>query len=650
MRGLIINRFSGNGSTDAFQLRTRGGNTIAGNWIGLDATGTSGAQNNSRAGIYLFNSAGNTIGGTAPADRNVILGGGNPALYDEGTGGGHTIQGNYVGTNAQGTASLGQNGIVLTTANNLIGGTASGAQNVISLSSRTGIQFNEGGATGNTVQGNYVGVAADGTTSLGSGSGIVIQRGSGNLIGGTAAAARNVIGGSQGVVVFGVSGVSSGNTVQGNYIGVNAAGTGLTSGTGNRITGVLLSSTTDNLVGGTEPGAGNVVAGFTDVGVRIFTSAPASTGNVVQGNRIGTNAAGTAALPNGTGVSLGSSSISLPTSGNTIGGTVPGAGNVISGNAGDGVYLSTDGTAVGTGNTIQGNYIGVAADGTTPLGNGQHGIEIGQGSGNVIGGTAAGAGNVIAYNGVPAGRYGVVVFSGTGNAIVGNAVYGNGRIGINLFVSGDAGNGVTPNDPGDADSGPNNLQNTPEIVGSTLAGGQLTVTYRVDTDPANAAYPLRVELFRADASGEGGEALLGTGTYTTADHGGCGTPPCPKTVTLTPAAAVLPTDALVATATDADGNTSEFTGTPHGVPAEPGAEPPATTALYAPAPNPTAGPPVRLAVYDVLGREVARLVDGEQAAGPHVDALDVERLAAGVYVVRLEAGGQVQTQRLTLVR
>ncbi|MCB1033022.1 MAG: DUF11 domain-containing protein, partial [Acidobacteria bacterium] len=138
----------------------------------------------------------------------------------------------------------------------------------------------------------------------------------------------------------------------------------------------------------------------------------------------------------------------------------------------------------------------------------------------------------------------------TGNAILGNSLYGNGALGIDL-----GGDGVTPDDAGDADTGPNRLQNRPVFSGAVTSGGSTDVSYLVDSDPANSAYPLRVEIFLADADGEEGETFLGFDEYTEADHQACGASPCPKTLTL----GALPAGAgLVATATDADGNTSEF--------------------------------------------------------------------------------------------
>ncbi len=652
VRGLLIDQFNGNGPGYGLLLQAGRGSTFTGNWIGVDTTGTM-DHANSRGGIYMLNSAGHTIGGTAPADRNVIVGAGNTAIYEEGTGGGHTVQGNYVGTNADGTAALARGGVWLVSSGNLIGGTAPGARNVLSTGGVPGIFFSEEGASDNTVQGNYIGVTADGTAALSpanGSTGISIQRAGGNLIGGTTEAARNVIATLGGAIyLFGAPTSGAGNTIQGNYLGTNAAGTAILPVGGSAGAGVRIEGVGNTLVGGTEPGAGNVLAG-SSTGVIFYDALP---GNVVQGNLIGTNAAGTAALPNGEGILFAGFGTD---DGNTIGGTTAAARNVISGNTGDGIRFGR-----GNDNTIQGNLIGVAADGTTPLGNGGHGIELGQGNQNRIGGTVPGAGNVIAYNGAqPGGQgYGVWIQNGTGNAVEGNAIYGNGRIAINL-LSDDAANGATANDPGDADTGPNNVQNTPEIMAVSLVGDQLTVGYRVDTDLANATYPLRIEFFRA-FGGEGGEAFLGTDTYAEADYNGCGTPPCLKSLTFTPTVAVALTDLLTATATDADGNTSEFAALPVAVPGEDPPSLPTETALHAPWPNPAsdravlgydlvAAGQVRLAVYDMLGREVAVLLDAEQSAGTHTATLEVGRLAAGVYAARLTAGEQSLTRRLTVLR
>ncbi len=176
-----------------------------------------------------------------------------------------------------------------------------------------------------------------------------------------------------------------------------------------------------------------------------YGDGPVTANNLVEGNYIGTDVTGTAAIANaGPGVLI------KEASSNTIGGPAAGAGNLISGNADDGIFNSNPAS---TDNLIQGNLIGTKANGTGALGNGNDGIDFSSSSSasdNVVGGLLSGEGNVIAFN----GARGVFVSGGTGNAVLSNSIHSNSGLGIDI---GDA--GITPNDDGDVDSGPNNLQN-----------------------------------------------------------------------------------------------------------------------------------------------------------------------------------------------
>lgn len=140
------------------------------------------------------------------------------------------------------------------------------------------------------------------------------------------------------------------------------------------------------------------------------------------------------------------------------------------------------------------------------------------------------------------------------NTLTENSYFGNGGLSIDL-----GGDGATANDSGDADTGANQLQNSPVIERVTTSAGSVDLTYFIDSEPANASYPLTIEFAIADADGEEGQTVVGTDDYTKSDHGGCGTAPCAKTITLTTTTATGV--ALVATATDSDGNTSEFSAT-----------------------------------------------------------------------------------------
>ncbi|MGH9369311.1 MAG: hypothetical protein ACRD3M_16760, partial [Thermoanaerobaculia bacterium] len=179
----------------------------------------------------------------------------------------------------------------------------------------------------------------------------------------------------------------TGNRIVGNFIGVDP--TGSVAGGPNTTHSIRLSNSSNNTIGGPAPADRNIISGALANGIDIASN---SSGTVVQGNYIGTNAAGTAAIPNGTGVLVG-----VGGNNNAIGGTAAGAGNLISGNRAYGINVAL---VSNISNVIQGNRIGTDVTGLAPLGNGMvgfgsAGIVVG-GTNNTIGGTAPGAGNVIA--------------------------------------------------------------------------------------------------------------------------------------------------------------------------------------------------------------------------------------------------------------
>ena len=389
--------------------------------------------------------------------------------------------------------------------------------------------------SGSIVEGNFIGTNATGTSAQGNAdTGVVINGGTGHLIGGTVAAARNVVSGNigHGVLIF--LGVASDHLIRGNFIGTNAAGT---LGLGNQSDGVqMLSGSNDVMnctVGGTTPGAGNVISANTGVGVQFIT---VGTVNLIQGNLIGTDASGSNDLGNGSaGVAITEANDC------TIGGTVAGAGNVISGNGAEGVRLNSP---TATGNRVQGNKIGTRADGTTPLPNSLQGVRVlNSSSNNTIGGTA-GQGNIIAFN----LANGVAVETGTGNLIQSNSIFSNGSLGIDLGAL-----GITPNDAGDGDSGANNLQNFPVLTSSNgAAGGGVNIQGSLNST-ANTTFTL--DFFSnpsCDISGNGeGQTFLGSASVSTNGAGNV-------TFNVTIIASATVGDSITATATNPQGNTSEF--------------------------------------------------------------------------------------------
>lgn len=383
-----------------------------------------------------------------------------------------------------------------------------------------------------------------------------IFEGSNNVIGGTESRTGNIISGNNTQGVELKVGASN-NRVQGNLIGTGQNGA---SDLGNSEGGVFVRGP-GNTVGGTVAGARNVISGNDGKGVAILgTSAD---GNTVQGNRIGTDVSGTEVLGNtfeGVDVDGGSN--------NTIGGTASGAGNTISGNGSDGIELDDSDTV---GNRIEGNLIGTKSDGTGDLGNAQNGVRISGARGNFVGGSVAGAGNVISGN----DEQGVVITnaSATGNRILRNSIFENGSPGgLGIELNND---GVTANDPKDPDSGPNLLQNFPDLASTTVSsGGQVTITGNLNSNPStlikkkkkgkkkrrNVFVPkvYTVQFFSNPApnfpTGFGeGEKFIGQTTVVTNLAGNA-----PINLTFAPEQSVSAGELVTATATDSAGNTSEF--------------------------------------------------------------------------------------------
>ncbi len=317
------------------------------------------------------------------------------------------------------------------------------------------------------------------------------------------------------------------NAVLGNYIGTAKDGT---SALGNALSGVSMFDGTgpdDNVIGAMPDGlmpTGNVISANGSSGIFI---ADAVSGALIVANLIGVDRHGTAPLGNGfDGVSV----LNGPT-GVQIGGTSVAEANVLSANLA-GVFVDN-----ATGVVVEGNRIGTDATGATVIGNAEWGVVVFDGPNNRVGGTAAGAGNTIAGNGFT----GVSIDgpTSTGNTVRGNAIFLNEEIAIDL---GD--DGPTPNDPGDADAGPNSLQNAPAIEGVVFNGPNLEITYSVDS----ATLPLEIEFFLSDSERDEAAVLLGTDTYSSAG----------STTAIVPVGAATPTSILSATATNAGGGTSEL--------------------------------------------------------------------------------------------
>lgn len=426
-------------------------------------------------------------------------------------------------------------------------------------------------ANDNVIQGNFIGTNPTGTAPLPNGAGGVnVFSGQNNTIGGTTPGARNLISGNIGDGV-GLRGVA--NIVQGNFIGTDVTGR---VALGNTQRGVISLFGGFNLIGGNTAAARNVISG-NNRGIELDSSF-----DVVQGNFIGTDLTGTSAVPN---LNLGVHVVAGGIGGgnNTIGGltSIPGTppGNLISGNGTAGLDVVT-----GTGNIIQGNIIGANVTGTQPLPNAPlaAGISI-EAEHSTVGGTEADARNIIAFNGgtlCNADHAGVIV-RGSGaisNSILGNSIFSNGGLGIDLTVPFDGSCGITANDNCDTDIGPNGLQNYPILTSASSGGGGTTIQGSLDSLP-NTTF--RIEFFdnhQCHPSGNGsGETFIGSTDVTTDDN-------CTAPITATLQVSVQPGHVITATATDLGGNTSEFSGcvsvTPSGATPTPTPTPPDSCTSY----------------------------------------------------------------------
>jgi putative surface-exposed virulence protein len=425
IRGLVINHFGWIGV--AIGGSTAVGNIISGNHIGTDASGSLG-RGNVLGGVFIaYGAQNNTIGGDTSAERNVISGNGGAGIgiYSTGTLS-NTISANYIGVDANGTGDLGNtlNGIYIYggAQANTVGGDTQGERNVISGNDRYGVRISGSHTMSNTVCGNYIGPAVNGNASLGNAnSGVEIDGGAqNNTIGGDTQGERNVISGNDehGVLISG--GGTTGNTVCGNYIGTTANGT---DDLGNSVSGVVVTAgAQNNRIGGDTQGERNVISGNDHSGIEIVNTDTMS--NTVCGNYIGTDRDGAADLGN----TFFGIQIEGGPQNNVIGGDTEGERNVISGNDMQGIRIHDS-----RGNTISGNYIGIAADGTSDRGNGSDGVEIGGGAqNNTVGGDAQGERNVISGN----DRSGVEI---RGSGTTGNTIRGN-YIGTDASGTADRGN------------------------------------------------------------------------------------------------------------------------------------------------------------------------------------------------------------------
>jgi hypothetical protein len=554
------------------------GNIVEGNYIGFRPDGTKpsygqiggihfrGGVNGSRPGNN------NLIGGTTAQARNVISNCDVGLNFSENTG--NVVKGNYVGTTIDGTAALpNARHLLAGDSDVVVGGTTAGAGNLFSGANGTGT-FSTGLQLGKTalIQGNRFGTTADGIYPItNAGYAIEVLTNEMVTIGGSTPAARNLISGS----LFGIQVThdqGEATLIQGNYIGTNAEGDVAIPnlGDGIRLTGVRAVT-----VGGASSGAGNLVSGNGENGINLtggINGTPCRS-VVIQGNLIGTDETGTLPLPNGV------SGIELAAARNaSIGGTTAQARNTISGNSGNGVGMP--GENAGEPNRVLGNFIGVNRFGTGALGNSGDGVFLGPGnvSGNIIGGTNAGEGNVIAHNlesGIVSER------AHQSGAISSNSIHSNGALGIDL-----GNDGVSPISTGFND-------NRPELTSVENTEAGTTITGKIYNHDSLSSFTLQFfSTASCDPSGYGeGETLIGQATVPASATDAY----IPFSATVSPA---LPAGTVIVAVairaldpgTPNDFQTSEFSNCSQSAPAPTPTPTPTPTATPASTPTPSASP------------------------------------------------------------
>ncbi|MEI6123323.1 MAG: T9SS type A sorting domain-containing protein [Bacteroidota bacterium] len=533
----------------------------------------------------------------------------------------NTITGNYIGTNYNASDTLGNYiGIEILGGpkHTLIGGSTPALRNIVSGNNHIGIRL--ANSDSNVLIGNYVGVDRSGTIALRNFDGISIEGTSKyNIIGSFSTTGRNLVSGNvaYGIPVFGAG--CNNNTIIGNYIGTDISGSLAIPNT----YGVLFDDgACYNILGGHQTGAANLISGNSGYGVFIYNNSTNS--DTVLGNLIGTKANGTQALPNANGVVIdGMPKYHIVDS------------NVISGNLQQGMVIHATGTDY---NVITRNRIGTDWSGLIAIPNQIDGIRIGEGpQHNLIGGAIA-KGNSIANN----GGNGITIMNNGDyyNKISANSIFNNAQLGIDLYPA-----GPTPNDAGDVDTGPNFGMNFPVITQAAYnsLSGNFTIAGTIDTPNPTT---VTIELFKSDndPSGYGqGERYL---TSVTPDVSG--------NFNAVVVAGVWGGDRITATATDANGNTSEFSASMVITGIQNNINPlskiqihpnPAKDYLYLTIDN--LNQEITISVVDILGQVVnnLRIIPDKQTP---TQTINVENLKQGIYFIRIRCGQITTTKKIVI--
>lgn len=497
-----------------------GNNTIQGCYIGTNATGTAAAAN-AAAGILLQNSHNNLIGGTTVAARNIISGNNAHGLeVIQSTD--NDIRGNYIGVGADGLTAIGNTNHGILAFDNAsrthIGAAISGAGNVISSNGGSGINI-DNNSIDCEIKGNIIGLAADGTTARPNQlSGIFFFNSPNPLIGGTTYLDKNTISAniSHGIDIEQTTGV----VIQGNFVGTTTDGLTARSNIGH---GIQIRSCPGTIIGGSRYTEGNIVSASGLHGI-LFEGNGTSPGSVIKGNLVGTDSTATQNLGNG---SIG---VVIKSNDCIVGDTANNEGNVIAGTEYGLLIANANNT------DIRGNFIGVGLDTTTAIPNVQDGILIAVEDGGQSASNNTVMYNMIAHN----GRHGVNVGDAlngfvnnneTGNVIRFNQIFCNNELGISLHLSDPADWGNNGNPAPQINMAMSTETTIVGVADPALANQKIDVYLMVDCPSCDINPQGKLYIDSTEVDGAGNWSY---------DFGA----PIPGT--------------LVATATDAAGNTSQF--------------------------------------------------------------------------------------------
>lgn len=501
---VIVKGLSVTGFTDAgVRIASSGRAILRENYLGINPSNQSDPND---FGVKVF-SSNNVI------DGNLISGNTKSGVYIAGaSASNNSFVNNWIGLDNSSSLARpnGRDGIT-----NLAAGTMIGlplAPNVISGNLEQGIEITSAAATENEVYGNYIGLDSSGTSDLGNGdAGVRIISAANNFVGGIGFGDGNVISGNDNAgVVLSMSGTSA-NQVAGNRIGTDFRGL---IAVGNSNQGVRISSSASaNEIFNNQIAANALAAVSTD-------QLLSTSGNEIVSNIIGIQSSFAGPMHNGPGGAINIRAPQTTVEDNTI--SSVDAGIFLSGNATDALISDN---LIGVSPFNQANNLGMSS-----------GIKLGAGSADAL----------VRFNEIANNNKGVLVVGGNGHAILSNTIHDNSLIGIDL-----AGNGPTANDPGDADTGPNNLQNYPVINSALLSGTTFTINYSVPSTTQASAYPLLIQFYRGDGNGQGEETVISDSYTSQVSQSN-------ETLIAQNITNVVIGDEIVATATDANGNTSEF--------------------------------------------------------------------------------------------